>query len=72
VIALGRWFYAFCFKSAAAAIRHADAFLFRRMTVMQPDKLSLLAYSMAGQVVVDPFSKTLNSAFPIQNSTRFS
>ena len=35
LIALGGWFYSFYFKSTTAAIRHAEAFLFRRMTVMQ-------------------------------------
>jgi esterase/lipase superfamily enzyme len=35
LVALGGWFYSFYFKSTTAAIRHAEAFLFRRMTVMQ-------------------------------------
>jgi esterase/lipase superfamily enzyme len=38
VVALGGWFYSFYFKSTTAAIRHAEAFLFRRMTVMQLDE----------------------------------
>jgi hypothetical protein len=33
LVALGGWFYTFYFKSTTAAIRHAEAFLFRRMTV---------------------------------------
>ena len=31
----GYWFYNFYFASTEAAIRHAEAFLFRRMTVAQ-------------------------------------
>lgn len=31
----GSWFYYFYFMSTSAAIRHAEAFLFRRMTVAQ-------------------------------------
>ena len=38
LVALGGWFYSFYFKSTTAAIRHAEAFLFRRMTVMQLDE----------------------------------
>jgi hypothetical protein len=30
LVALGGWFYSFYFKSTTAAIRHAEAFLFRR------------------------------------------
>jgi esterase/lipase superfamily enzyme len=37
LVALGGWFYSFYFKSTTAAIRHAEAFLFRRMTVAQID-----------------------------------
>ena len=35
VIVAGGWFYWFYFKSTSAAVRHAEAFLFRRMTVAQ-------------------------------------
>ena len=31
----GAWFYKMYFSSTDAAIRHAEAFLFRRMTVAQ-------------------------------------
>jgi esterase/lipase superfamily enzyme len=35
LVAVGGWFYSFYFKSTTAAIRHAEAFLFRRMSVTQ-------------------------------------
>jgi esterase/lipase superfamily enzyme len=35
LVAAGVWFYNFYFTSTEAAIRHAEAFLFRRMTVAQ-------------------------------------
>ena len=37
LVPLGGWFYWFYFKSPEAAIRHAESFLFRRMTVAQVD-----------------------------------
>lgn len=37
LILLGGWFYWFYFMSTSAAIRHAESFLFRRMTVAQLD-----------------------------------
>jgi len=37
LVLLGGWFYWFYFKSPEAAIRHAESFLFRRMTVAQLD-----------------------------------
>lgn len=35
LVVAGGWFYQFYFQSTDAAIRHAEAFLFRRMTVAQ-------------------------------------
>ena len=35
LIGAGVWFYFYLFASTDAAIRHAEAFLFRRMTVVQ-------------------------------------
>jgi esterase/lipase superfamily enzyme len=37
LVLLGGWFYWFYFKSTEAAIRHAESFLFRRMSVSQVD-----------------------------------
>ena len=37
LVILGGWFYWFYFMSTNAAIRHAEAFLFRRMAVSQTD-----------------------------------
>jgi len=37
LVVIGGWFYWFYFMSTSAAIRHAESFLFRRMTVAQLD-----------------------------------
>jgi esterase/lipase superfamily enzyme len=38
LVVAGGWFYWFYFMSTSAAIRHAESFLFRRMTVSQVDE----------------------------------
>ena len=54
LIGLGVWFYRFYFGSTDAAIRHAEAFLFRRMSVSQLAEQGLYRFFFATNRVMEP------------------
>ena len=54
LVGLGVWFYRFYFGSTDAAIRHAEAFLFRRMSVSQLAEQGLYRFFFATNRVMEP------------------
>lgn len=63
LVVLGGWFYWFYFMSTSAAIRHAESFLFRRMTVSQIDEEGIYRHYFVTNRQLDDGSGALEDRF---------
>jgi esterase/lipase superfamily enzyme len=72
IVVGGGWFYWFYFKSTAAAIRHAEAFLFRRMTVSQLDQQGQYRHYFITNRQLEPGDAPLDVRFTATRSDALS
>jgi len=63
LIVLGGWFYYAYFASTSAAIRHAEAFLFRRMKVVEMGEQGTYRFFYASNRSLEPGPGTLQERF---------
>lgn len=69
---LAGWFYWFYFKSPEAAIRHAESFLFRRMTVSQVDDEGTYRHFFITNRTLDSGDKPVEDRFSRERSDELS
>lgn len=66
LICVGAWFYYFYFMSTTAAIRHAEDFLFRRMTVAQLEEQGTYRHFWVTNRVYETGDERLENRFSTQ------